>query len=497
MKKNTNRLRICVYNSSSNDLIFSSAANENIMSPLKKMISIYSNKPSELMSDTDYLKKSSKRDISEHFFDDIKEKAKKSFQASSSNFKNILIHNETERNNSYLTQRKDLIENDIRNKKILTIKRTTKSKEIVASLSKLTKNDIEKAWVIFYWIGHNIEYDTKSYFSGKSVSSLTMDVLRTGKSVCSGYAHLFQEFCDLIGLQCFLVSGTAKGLSFDTNKTESNHAWNLVKIDAVSYLMDSTWGAGHLRENEFIFEFNPFYFMVNPEHLIYTHFPEKSENQLLAKSRTMEKFINSVALEHFYFDYGIKNLNITEKKLVVLDEVTLFCEDENNLVYLATVKKNGTELEGYTWIERAKNKVKIIAQFPCKGNFELLVFAKRLDSQKTYHKLFSYDISVQRDNGSAKGFPMTYKHFEESECFLYEPKTQSLKINTKVRFDIKIKNCLEAYVIIGEKWNNMTKTSKECHFHGDFLIDSNKVTIYGKFQEGKNNWGLVQYEVRN
>lgn len=49
--------------------------------------------------------------------------------------------------------------------------------------------------------------------------------------VCSGYAKAFQYLCDLGGVECHYVAGTIK---------EGFHAWNIVVIDGVNYLVDLT-----------------------------------------------------------------------------------------------------------------------------------------------------------------------------------------------------------------------------------------------------------------
>ena len=49
--------------------------------------------------------------------------------------------------------------------------------------------------------------------------------------VCGGYAHAFQYLCDLGGVECHYVTGEIK---------EGYHAWNIVVIDGVNYLVDVT-----------------------------------------------------------------------------------------------------------------------------------------------------------------------------------------------------------------------------------------------------------------
>lgn len=53
-----------------------------------------------------------------------------------------------------------------------------------------------------------------------------------GKAVCNGYAEAMKLLCDLSGVQCEMITGTAGG---------ENHAWNLVKVGKDWYHVDATW----------------------------------------------------------------------------------------------------------------------------------------------------------------------------------------------------------------------------------------------------------------
>ena len=53
-----------------------------------------------------------------------------------------------------------------------------------------------------------------------------------GKAVCNGYAQAMKLLCDLAGLECRMVTGTADGES---------HAWNLICLEDEWYHTDVTW----------------------------------------------------------------------------------------------------------------------------------------------------------------------------------------------------------------------------------------------------------------
>ena len=60
-------------------------------------------------------------------------------------------------------------------------------------------------------------------------------------------------YCDQLQMPCEVVGGYAKGYGFDEREeapSETDHAWNAVEMDGHRYLMESTWGAGHLTKTK-------------------------------------------------------------------------------------------------------------------------------------------------------------------------------------------------------------------------------------------------------
>jgi transglutaminase/protease-like cytokinesis protein 3 len=111
------------------------------------------------------------------------------------------------------------------------------------------QNNEEKARVIFRWITENIQYDVQGYFSGNYGDLRPKTVLKTKKSVCSGYAALFEALCVQANVPCQRVVGFAKGYGHDTGHAfdKTNHEWNVIQLeDEQWYLVESTWGAGYI-----------------------------------------------------------------------------------------------------------------------------------------------------------------------------------------------------------------------------------------------------------
>lgn len=174
-------------------------------------------------------------------------------------------------------------------------------------LSRRATTDAEKARIAYAWITHNIRYDVQAFLDKTYTLVSAEDVLKTRQAVCSGYAVLYEALTRAMGLETVIIIGHAKGSEYgleDTN--DANHAWNATKINDSWYLVDPTWGAGTINGAAFNPEFNPFYFAPDPSHMVYSHFPEVAEWQLLAQPIQKEAFEQAPMLSSRFFNQGLE-----------------------------------------------------------------------------------------------------------------------------------------------------------------------------------------------
>jgi len=202
--------------------------------------------------------------------------------------------------------------------------------------SDFTKPE-EKARAIFSWIALNINYDLKAYYTqanngiAYSFSSLEDKInkdfefrralvkktLRTKKAVCEGYASLFVNLANAVGLEAVIVTGTSKIHETQIGKLPkaSDHAWNAVKINGEWKLVDATWGAGVVdtQQQKFKPEFNDAYFFTDPEKFFLNHFPD--DQKWLLTNKSAEDF---AALPLYFPEYLKSNyeLSATEANII-------------------------------------------------------------------------------------------------------------------------------------------------------------------------------------
>jgi transglutaminase/protease-like cytokinesis protein 3 len=153
----------------------------------------------------------------------------------------------------------------------------------------------DKARVIFVYLHHHISYDFSGFLGDTPMGKQdALSVLRSGKSVCQGYAELFLALATQSGLEAALVSGDGKGYGYTPGNhipwPPTGHAWNAVRFDAGEWwLIDACWGAGHVnKETGYTREFNEAHFISTPEEFGRRHFPKDSK--WLLTSRTWEEY---------------------------------------------------------------------------------------------------------------------------------------------------------------------------------------------------------------
>jgi transglutaminase/protease-like cytokinesis protein 3 len=120
-----------------------------------------------------------------------------------------------------------LIDNELTN---MTPKKRSKILKIAQSITdKADKYDrtFDKVKILHDELLNHISYE---YYHEMEAAFLD------GKADCSGYADAFCIVCQLAGIDCIVVYGTA-----NNGQTNSDHAWNMVKLGDTWYNVDVCW----------------------------------------------------------------------------------------------------------------------------------------------------------------------------------------------------------------------------------------------------------------
>jgi len=175
-------------------------------------------------------------------------------------------------------------------------------------LAQPARDEVEKARAIFRWVTDRINYDVDAYFSNRLEKMTADDVLRQRRSICDGYANLFEQLGREAGLEVVTIKGYAKayGHTAGTRFDKPNHAWNAIRINGQWRLVDSTWGAGYVRNGRYVKVLTETYFLASPEQMMFSHFPNDETWQLQSTPRlTKAEFEALPDIEPAFFYLGV------------------------------------------------------------------------------------------------------------------------------------------------------------------------------------------------
>ncbi|OCT96581.1 hypothetical protein XELAEV_18008787mg [Xenopus laevis] len=294
--------------------------------------------------------------------------------------------------------------------------------ETVRGITEEARNDLEKIRAIWIWLCHNISYDVEGYLGLSQKIYQPEDVLALGKGVCSGYAGLFKEMCRELGIGCREIAGYSRATEYSDrhnfHRTKSNHMWNSVELDNDWYLLDACWGAGtvDLQEKSFIPSYDDFFFLTDPEDFIETHWPDDATWQLLETVVPFQEFEKKIFKTSEFFRL---HLFIISPKVFCLQtdegevKVSLGClyptEFSYKIYKLFNNERNCVEkTHGIMTMQPAGMTLRVVP--PMDGLFELMIFAKPMDSSGSYRWVCSYHIDCPESKCS-QGLPHNPFHF--------------------------------------------------------------------------------------
>ncbi|CAF2692906.1 unnamed protein product [Rotaria sp. Silwood2] len=390
-------------------------------------------------------------------------------------------------NDAFIQQRQKVINNQSYRVTIQSW-RPNSLAQLVSAIKSLSENKslIDCHWIIFYWIACNIEYDVVSYFSKNYADQSAEGVFRTKKGVCAGYANIYKYLCDQLNISCEKVSGYSKGYGFDEREgapSETDHAWNAVEIDHHWYLMESTWGAGHLTEQKaFQHELNSYYFFPRPNEMIYHHLPENEKWQLLREPIKMEQYVQLPKIHPIYFQL---NLNlISPRHQVNVDLLPgkpyalVLMRAPSDVHLIADLKLHNQKIEGGHRLEFDNNKQVYCCYFAPNsiGKHKITIYAKQGDTQEgTYSGALDLTLNVNEIPKNPISFPEIWKKFFDLNLNIISPKNTHL---------IKVHNGQTHAEILIQTPNDVELLGRLVDIHGEKIEGGNQVF----YDRDKNLW---------
>ena len=295
---------------------------------------------------------------------------------------------------------------------------------LVQSIAQLGKgkSPIDRYWIIFYWIATHIDYDTVSYFAKDYKDQTAEGVFASRKGVCAGYGNLFKHICDALEMSCEIISGYSKGYGFDNRAgapPEIDHAWNAVKIFNHQYLIESTWGAGHLTDKkEFERQLDPYYFLPRPNEMIYHHLPEDEQWQLLRTPVTLEQFGQMPRLRPTYFQMDLELVQPRNRSYVDLRPgkpyALVIVKAPADVQLIAGLELGEKKIDGGHQVIFHKRKRQFYCYFaPAnRGKHKVHIYARRGETESgSYTGALDLSLNIKRMPDYPISYPTTWRQF--------------------------------------------------------------------------------------
>lgn len=171
--------------------------------------------------------------------------------------------------------------------------------------------DADRTRAIYVWTTHHINYDVALFLAREKRPDnqplpTVANILASRKAVCQGYSELFVEVCRGLGINAIVVPGYTKNQG---GLNPVSHAWVAASLDNEWYLFDPTWGAGYVKDEQFVRKFNNTFYKVLPADFIADHMPFDPMYQFLSYPLSHNQFADGTPADNkvlFHFKDSLK-----------------------------------------------------------------------------------------------------------------------------------------------------------------------------------------------
>jgi hypothetical protein len=370
--------------------------------------------------------------------------------------------------------------------------------KLAKHFASLSEDSFVVAKLIHDWIADNIAYDTASFFAGTVRSKSVYETVQSRKAVCQGYSELFQFMADSAGLMSEVVSGYARGIGFSPLEWEdfsdSNHAWNAVWIDGAWYLLDCTWDAGGAVGRTFRKSYSTGYLFLEPERMIFTHFPEREAWQLLETPLAADAVARMPGYRGDWFGYdlpvleGIGKHNTVEGLGLLKIDTPEFVDLSGQLVTSAN-----SPVDSATFSQKVNDETEFYIAAPDAGDFLLQIFAKSNGESRSELVL---QLGIHSEESASVLLPTVFSPFIDDKCCLNAPLGIAIVRGNQVIFDIDLPGYVRAYLSDGNARFPLDSTGDGDRFIAEIAIPAcRSLTLYASKNSSGSLDGILQFPV--
>jgi len=342
---------------------------------------------------------------------------------------------------------------------------------IVNYLIEDCENDFEKVKVLHDWIALNIAYAYDMYQSNNYGPMDAESVFKRRTGVCEGYSNLFLELCNIAHVTCLKIHGKSKGYGWSTSGSLGGHAWNSVSINDYWYLVDTTWDAGGIRDNKFVFAYGNNYLFTDPRIFISNHFPNDSKWQLLEQKISIDQFKNlPETIGHFGLLFEINNPLFEfpyKYAYQVENEFSFIVNSDLNFslwTYITNEFDQTIDTKNLIFSQKIGQYQNLKIKFPEQGLYKVnFNFSNLIDN--SYNFLANISYFIDANEGASFLFPYMY---------ISENCNNILTIIEPVEYNSEIYNRFNVSVLAKEKSNIWTMIESEAgeryYKHSEYIV---------------------------
>ena len=213
---------------------------------------------------------------------------------------------------------------------------------------------------------------------------------------------------------------------------QGKHAWNAVYVDGAWRLVDCHWAARRIIRNKvnpenLKYELDEYYFMPDPDQMIYSHFPDDSSLSLRDEPMTLADFEDLVFLKPSFFKHGLRLTRSEDEDAVINTkepELELKIGLPPNLDAKATSFKftlemmdssvdhyKGMPLTRFGMQETVGHEAKFKFRLPTNGSYLLTLYVKNTPDKNggspgmTHSSICEYLVQLDCENPPVNPFP--------------------------------------------------------------------------------------------
>ncbi len=224
---------------------------------------------------------------------------------------------------------------------------------------------------LFDYVVSRVEYDVESLRGDDRAPQDAQTVFETQMAVCAGYARLLIALAEVTGDEIVYITGVSRDNQGEIGG--GGHAWNAAKIKGDWYLLDPTWGAGHVGD-EFNRKYNPVYLFTPPEVLINTHFPSEEAWQLLERPVSRSQFVRQPVLRAAFFSNRLDLIEPTRSQQRVGDEARIVVDNPAGLHLRGRLVNDAGVDKRCDTTDKGDDRTAVSCDIPDSGTYHVQLF---------------------------------------------------------------------------------------------------------------------------